>query len=80
MLGDARFVLIVDPDTGTLLETQRILLRASDQFPGMMPGLISRATFFQSDVVSVSLRGIELERGSRPRGHRGRDTGLRSFT
>jgi hypothetical protein len=52
VLGDARFVLIVDPRTGALLETQRILLRAGRQFPGMTPGLISRATFLESDVVS----------------------------
>ena len=39
------------PTTGTLLETQRVLLRAGDQFPGMTPGLISRATLLQSDVV-----------------------------
>ncbi len=51
VLGDARFVLIVDPSTGALLETQRIVLRDSDQFPGMTPGLISRATFLRSDVV-----------------------------
>ncbi len=52
VLGDARFVLILDPATGTLLETQRVLLRTSTQFPGMTPGLISRATFLRSDVVS----------------------------
>ncbi len=52
VLGDARFVLVVDPHSGTLLETQRILLRAGHQFPGMAPGLISRATFLESDVVS----------------------------
>jgi hypothetical protein len=52
VLGDARFVLILDPATGTLLETRRVLLRAGTQFPGMTPGLISRATFLKSDVVS----------------------------
>ena len=47
-LGDARFALIVDARTGDLLETQRTLLRRSRQFPGMTPGLISRATFLES--------------------------------
>jgi hypothetical protein len=54
VLGDARFELVVDPHTGALLETRRILLRHSNQFPGMTPGLISRATFLQSDVSSGS--------------------------
>ena len=48
VLGDARFVLIVAPRSGVLLETRRILLRKSAQFPGMTPGLISRATFLES--------------------------------
>jgi hypothetical protein len=52
VLGDARFELIVDPRTGALLETRRILLRRSHQFPGMTPGLISRATFLQSNITT----------------------------
>ncbi len=52
VLRDARFMLIVDPATGALLETERTLLHASNQYPGMTPGLISRATFLHSDVVN----------------------------
>ena len=51
VLGDARFVLVVDPRSGALLETRRILLRASAQFPGLAPGLLSRATYVDAGAV-----------------------------
>ena len=57
VLGDARFVLVVDPRSGALLETQRILLRASAQFPGLAPGLISRATYLRAGAVPSGAAG-----------------------
>lgn len=51
VLGDARFVLVVDPRSGALLETRRILLRASAQFPDLAPGLLSRATYVDAGAV-----------------------------
>jgi hypothetical protein len=56
VLGDARFVIVVDPRSGTLLETRRELLRRSRQFPGMAPGTITRATFLESDVTERPAR------------------------
>ena len=48
VIGDGRFVLLVDPVTGALLETQRIVLRQSEQFAGLRPGRITRATYIES--------------------------------
>jgi hypothetical protein len=50
-LGAFNFTLIIDPSTGTLLQTTRTLLHRSTQDPGQPPGLVNRATFLSSAVV-----------------------------
>jgi hypothetical protein len=50
-LGAFRFTLLLDPSTGQLLETSRILLHRSAQASGWRPGLINRATYLTVHVV-----------------------------
>ncbi len=53
VLGAVRFRMIVDRSTGELLESQRILIRRSDQLgPGNPLGLFSRGTILSEGVVS----------------------------
>jgi hypothetical protein len=50
-VGLYRFVVIVDPGTGMLLQSSRSLVHRTPLMPGYPAGLINRSTTLQTGVV-----------------------------